>query len=283
MSFFSVQNLLDRSRYWQCTNEEYHADTTHDSHSSLDLFRTSVAQYAARRILKSCSAPAPSDAMLFGSLFHTVVLEPDSLLTEYVVEEKNDRRTTAGKIAAAQFETLHAGKKLVSQFDMNRAWNMRKGIMANGMAAELIMSQGLSEVSFKVLDCKYNIPLKVRIDRLTKDGVIADLKSTEDVSPAAWSKTVHNFGYYRQAAMYLEAAAQLGIRGPFIFIAVSKTPPHESVCYQLDDAAIALGHAENDKIKKDLAKCRETGIWLSRYSNIVNKVGLPRYAYSVGR
>ena len=51
-------NLLDRARYWECTNAEYHANDTHDSHSSLDLFMHSIEQYAARRMFRTARSPA---------------------------------------------------------------------------------------------------------------------------------------------------------------------------------------------------------------------------------
>jgi exodeoxyribonuclease VIII len=276
-------NFLDRSRYWECTNAEYHADVTHNSHSSLDLFMHSIEQYAARRVFFTAPNPAPTPAMLFGSLFHTAVLEPESLEKEYVLEEKHDRRTKVGKAGAADFIERSEGKIITSADDMDKAWAMRHGICRNSAAASLVFSPGISEVSMKCLDEETELPLKIRIDRLTENGTLVDLKSTDDVSPTAWSKTVYNFGYHRQAAMYLDCAKQYGIPGPFIFIAVSKTPPHEAVCYQLDAQAVGLGRAENHSIMSELRCCLEHNNWMGRWSNQVNSVGLPRYAYSVGR
>ncbi len=276
-------NFLDRSRYWECTNAEYHADITHNSHSSLDLFMHSIEQYAARRVFGTIPSPAPIPAMLFGSLFHTTALEPESLDREYVLEEKHDRRTKKGKIGYADFVERSAGKIVASREDMDKAWKMREGIGRNAVAAQLVSGPGISEVSMKCLDEETELPLKIRIDRLTENGLLVDLKSTEDVSPTAWSKTVYNFGYHRQAAMYLDCAKQYGIPGPFVFIAVSKTPPHEAVCYQLDASAIGLGRAENDSIKRELRKCVELDRWDGRWSGTINSVGLPRYAYSIGR
>ncbi len=278
-----MPNLLDRSRYWNCTNAEYHADMTRDSHSSLDLFMHSIEQYAARRVFFTAPNPAPIPAMLFGSLFHTTVLEPEVLEKEYVLEEKHDRRTKVGKVGAADFLERSEGKTIISADDADKAWAMRTGIGRNPAAAKLVFSSGISEVSMQCEDEETKLPLKVRIDRLTDNGSLVDLKSTEDVSPTAWSKTVYNFGYHRQAAMYLDCAKQYGIPGPFIFIAVSKTPPHEAVCYQLEAQAVGMGRAENTSILRELKDCKETNLWHGRWSGSINSVGLPRYAYSVGR
>jgi len=276
-------NLLDRSRYWECTNAEYHADVTHNSHSSLDLFMHSIEQYAARRVFFTIPAPAPTPAMLFGSLFHTTTLEPESLDTDYVVAEKHDRRTKKGKIGHADFVERSAGKTIVDAADASKAWAMRSGIGRNAVAAQLVSGPGISEVSMRCQDQDTGLLLKIRIDRLTANGILVDLKSTEDVSPNAWSKTVYNFGYHRQAAMYLDCAKVYGIPGPFIFVAVSKTPPHEAVCYQLDAGAIGMGRAENNTIMRELKTCLCTEKWQGRWSGAINSVGLPRYAYSVGR
>src|SRR5579864_8900893 len=164
-------NLLDRSRYWNCTNAEYHGDLTHDSHSSLDLFMHSIEQYAARRVFRTVPNPPPTIPMVIGSLFHTTVLEPEQLAAEYAEREKNDRRTKAGKIAAADFEERASGKTIVEPEQIELAWAMRDGIFRNNYAAELLRAPGLSEVSMQCVNQDTGLPLKIRVDRLTQTGV----------------------------------------------------------------------------------------------------------------
>ena len=192
--------------------------------------------------------------MIFGSLFHTTVLEVESLEREYSLEEKHDKRTKKGKIGYADFAERSEGKTIVSQVDMDKAWEMRVGIGRNPTAAQLVFGPGISEVSMQCCCQETGLPLKIRTDRLTESGKLVDLKSTEDVSPSAWSRTVYTFGYHRQAAMYLDCAKQYDIPGPFIFVAVSKSPPHEAVCYQLDEQALSLGRSENELILRELCE-----------------------------
>lgn len=276
-------NLLDRSRYWQCSNHDYHADLTHDSHSSLDLFMRSVEQYAARRVFNTVQPPPPTEQMEFGSLFHSICLEHDKFDEEYILQEKFDRRTKKGKIGWADFLERAYGKKIVEPEDVERAYAMRDGVDRNAYSSALIFDNGISEVSMQCVDQETGLPLKIRIDRLSATGEMGDLKSTNDVSPSEWSKTVYKYGYHRQAAMYLDCARQYGIEGPFTFIAVSKEPPHEAVPYRLDENAVAMGRAENGIILRELKERWETGDWHGRWSSGVQVVGLPRYAYSVGR
>lgn len=265
---------------WECTNEQYHSDTTHDSHSSLDMFHASVEQYAALRVFKTIARPAPTEPMVFGSLFHTVVLEPERIGLEYAIERHFDRRTKQGKIDSAQFAEENSGKKIVTQQDIDQANAMTAGIIRNPVARLLLLDEdGQVEGSYKWVDAATGCKLKMRVDLLIANGgSIVDLKSTKNPSPAEWMKAVDNFGYHRQAAMYLEGAKACGMEiDQFIFLAVSKEPPHECVAYELDERAIYTGREENKRIMQDLAARRASNDWSGRWSGKVQTVSLPTW------
>ena len=48
--------------------------------------------------------PEPTPALLFGQVFHKLVLEPNLFEQEFVVAPECDRRTKAGKMAWADFQ-----------------------------------------------------------------------------------------------------------------------------------------------------------------------------------
>ena len=105
------------------TNEEYHADPA-VSKSHLDQIARSGYHYWARYLNPDRQPVKPTAAMLFGTLVHTAVLEPDELRNRYDLAP--DRRTKAGKALAAEMESK--GITPVSAADMEAALTMAAGV-----------------------------------------------------------------------------------------------------------------------------------------------------------
>ena len=85
------------------TNEEYHADPA-VSASHLHMVAKSPYHYWSRYLNPDRQPVKPTAAMLFGTLVHTAVLEPDELRNRYDLAP--DRRIKAGKELAADMEPV---------------------------------------------------------------------------------------------------------------------------------------------------------------------------------
>ena len=106
---------------------------------------------------------------------------------------------------------------------------------------------------------------KCRTDAISTDGqFVLDLKSTDDVSPAGFGRTIANFGYHVSAAWYLDILAGLyGKDAPqgFAFIAAQKTRPFDVAVHYLTDRQIYLGRLIYQKHLRRLTRCLATGHW----------------------
>ncbi len=259
-------------------NETYHLDYSRDSHSSLEMFRRSIEEYAAVRVHRTMMPPEPTPAMVFGAAFHTFILEPDRFQRDYAVSPTFDRRTKNGKEAAAQWAAENAGKIPVAVEDLDLMEAMLAGLRRNRFAVGAIDSAGVVETPVE-WDCEQTgLALKCRPDKVLASGLIVDLKTTNEIEPVEFAKTVANFGYHRQAALYLAGLSRRGITGPFLFVAVSKRPPHESACYVLDPPTIEKGQEQNRLTLAELAERKLNGDWAGRWSNVIETVSLPRWA-----
>ena len=97
-------------------------------------------------------------------------------------------------------------------------------------------------------------------------GIVVDLKTTRDASPAGFKKSVRMFRYDVQAAWYLDGVNKGFAKGEemfttFIFIAVEKEPPYGVAVYQLDEDDVQKGR---DKAAHDMstyANAITTGIY----------------------
>ena len=124
------------------SNEEYHAGPG-VSKSDLDLIARSPAHYVAAKELGRKVTPA----MITGSMFHTLVLEPESFLLEYAVCPVGiDRRTKAGKASWASFEAESDGKQIVKREDLSAIQAMADSILRHPLARPLVTG-GVAEQS----------------------------------------------------------------------------------------------------------------------------------------
>lgn len=252
------------------SNAEYHSlDAV--GKSDLDLIAKSPAhwKYAVRE---------ETAAMKLGSAVHCAVLEPARFATEYTAAPECDKRTKAGKEAFQEFATAQAGKTVLSAEDAHLCKRMQESVLSHPRASDYL-KRGQAEVSGLWKDDEFNVRCRMRVDWLTDESVLIDLKTTQDASPDAFAKSCATFRYHVQAAWYLDGYCQASNDLPmgFIFIAVEKTAPYAVALYELDARAIDYGR---QLARRDLARyanAREFDVWPA-YSDAVQSLSLPAWA-----
>jgi len=192
--------------------------------------------------------PQPNDAMRFGTLVHTMVLEPDSMNSEFVVApEGMSKRTKAYK---ALVET-NPDKMVITPDDLRRAGEMKAALMAQEEAKRLLwMTDGANEQVvqevFKVDG--QDVPVRAKVDRQYWDDdgslVVVDLKTTKNPSKAKFVRSIMDFGYLGQLAFYADmtGAAQAKI------VAVQSVAPYQVTVVSFDTEAMQYGR----ELYKDL-------------------------------
>jgi hypothetical protein len=222
-------------------NDAYHAQT--DWLSSTQL----------KRALPSYTEPDDQAALDFGTLFHTVVLEPDNLDGYAVLDAdkigvkadgtpaQNPTATAAWKNAIA--EAKQDGKMVVSQADWDKAHRMADSVHRHHTASALLYDgQGVNEESAFWVD-EAGVKHKARFDRRIP-GAIVDLKSTscKPLTAEELAKATAAYLYDLSAAHYLAVADGLELDAQtFALVFVSKHPPHHVYVCDLDDAFLADG------------------------------------------
>jgi hypothetical protein len=203
------------------------------------------------------------DALLFGTLFHVAVLEPERLATfadDHALRvldaakvgvkangepADNPRSTKAWKEAIAEAEK--AGQRVIDR-SMWDAWleqveAMRQAVVAHDTAADLLFNrEGSNELSaFAEVDGQR---CRARFDRHIS-GAIVDLKSTT-AKPGRKSLgyAIRDWLYDLSAAHYLAVAEALGIDvQAFVLVFVGKEPPHYVTVVDLSEQTIHNGRA----------------------------------------
>jgi len=216
------------------TNAEYHA---HPALGSSNLKQILKNPYAFATGIKQ----EQTAAMALGSAVHTLVLEPHKFGEEFAVAPEYDARTKEGKEIKAAFEASCIGKTILKADEYERAKTCSE--IAKQIAGRFFKG-GVAESSFfSEFD---GTAVKCRPDYYLEDlGIIVDVKTTADASPDGFIKSVANFGYYLQAAFYMDVLQSLGKNADkFMFVAIETKEPFMVGLYTLDSVSIDFGRSE---------------------------------------
>ena len=244
------------------------------SASGAKLLNRSAAHY-----LHNKANPAkPSAAQMFGTLVHSLVLEPETVNNLYAAAPKFDKRTNAGKAGFAEFEAANAGKTIIDLDDFQRAQRCATAVWDHPTAGALFALAQHREVT--VLFERYGVQCKARIDAIF-DSTVLDLKTTRDGSPSGFSRSCAAYSYQAQATHYIYAAEESELicedtedETRFFFIAVESLEPHNVAVYELTAADHLAGHDLMVKAANVYKSLSDPHQWRG-YPKAVTKIALP--------
>lgn len=242
--------------------------------SGLDIFRRSPFHFQHSKT----NPKPPTPAQAFGQFFHSLVLEPDSVKDQYLIEQKFDRRTKDGKEAAAQFELASFGKTVVTALEWERAHAMRDAIYKHKIARVLLDSEH-KELTLFWIDPETGLQCKARLDLFNEGHFsIGDVKTTVDAGYSAFTRSVVEYYYHVQDAFYTDGARICGMDAQrFFFICIEKDPPYAVAIYRLNvDEFQRVGR---EIYRRDLLKykeCIESGNWPG-YAEEIRDLEMPGY------
>lgn len=249
---------------------EYHKSAA-TSKSQLDQMAKSPAHYLASLTTPRKETPA----MRIGSLFHGMVLEG----VKIAVAPQCDKRTKEGKATWEAFCLENQGVEIVTAEEGEMLLGMRESVMAHPAARALLNGPGIAEGSCFWYDEQSGELCRCRPDFYREDGIVVDLKTTEDASLEGFTRSVAKYNYAMQAAFYsdgIEAATMKPVHG-FAFIACEKTPPYAVQCFQLDFQAMEAGRVTYRNLLLDLADCKIANKFTA-YSEKIETLSLPNWA-----
>lgn len=276
--------------------EQYHAIPAM-SNSALSAMSRSPRHYWSAYINPERPPRVETKPMFTGTLAHCAMLEADAMAARYIVTpEDAPRRPTAAQWGAkkpsadsqaamawwSEFNARAAGRLIVTAEQYETTRQQIAAVQAVPELAALLQT-GQSEVSFFWIDPDTGVHCKARADHVHRvaDGraILLDLKTTSDVSPEQFSRSVWNFGYHRQDAWYsrgFELASGTAVAA-FVFGAVASDYPHIAVPYILDDAAKAIGAEQCRDLLASYAQCKAADYWPA-YGSGVQLLSLPAWA-----
>jgi hypothetical protein len=242
--------------------------------------------------------PRPSsEEQVLGTAAHTLVLEPEAFSSLYTAADQCRETTGKGARCSRLGAVRRDGDWYCSQHDPDkgalsdpvqvlapdqweRAHRIRDAVLAHESASYLVGLAGDVEVSLLWDDADSGVRCKGRPDKLARSiDAVVDLKTTQDAGRESFVRSIYNFGYFRQAAMYLGGlqACELAFRH-FVIIAAEKTPPYGVAVYRLNDDVVEAGRAQLRALLATYRYCQERGEWPC-YPGEIQNISLPRWAW----
>lgn len=223
----------------------------------------------------------PTPALIFGQLFHSLALQPETVKDLFAISPNIDRRTKAGKEAFAEFEAESSGKTIITGDMVNTATDMVDSLFSNEFAKKLL--SGEKEKPFFWTDDLTGEECKCRADCLTEIGdqlIIVDLKTAECAETEAFMRAAIKHGYDLQAAMYSEGVKKNTGKDPlFVFIAIEKKPPYAVNVLQADKLFLRRGGDLFRELIGIYHDCKDSGNWYGYLGkhNMINNLALPAW------
>ena len=224
----------------------------------------------------------PTPSLIFGSLVHKLLLEPETFDDDFAIIPDVDRRTKAGKEAYNAFLSGFSERYIISHSDYEKALQMANKAKQTPFVSKLL-DNGKHEVAYYWEDDLTKELCKVRLDCVSEVGgkkIIVDYKTTANASTESFMRSAINYGYDFQAAMYCEGYEKSTGKKPlFVFIAQEKEPPYAVNILQADEYFLKRGYDVFRELIGVYHDCKESGNWygyLGAY-DVINNLSLPSY------
>lgn len=233
-------------------NEEYHSYKG-VSKSGLDKVARSPAHY------KGIKQKEPTRAMAIGTAIHAAILEPTRFDKEYCITEAPLRTAKAYKDAKAE----HGGELTLTAPEGEKVMGMRKAVESNSHALAELNKEGDAELSATCTDPETGVIIRARFDWLNVDRVVVDVKKTQDIREGKFAKSVGDYRYHVQEAMYSFIYKQItgDDIASFYFLAVEEEAPHSNRMFLLSDLAREMGMFYFRRDLRVYADCINSGKW----------------------
>lgn len=242
----------------------------------LKVFEESARLYQQRFVTRELPSPPHTEEQKIGLATHLGLLEPERFETDIKVAPKCDKRTKQGKAAYTAFlQDCSPSSLVLEQEDMKRVAGMLKSLRSNPLVAALC-SRATAFEKPVIWQCDHTgLNLKVKFDGLIPTGFF-DLKTSANPRPKEFEKSVARY-YVRQLCQYAEGYRELlfGEEPEIYYIVVGNRHPYDSFVYRFKDQLADECHVDWMHALERLAKCYETGVWLSPEQLQVTDLQLP--------
>lgn len=271
---------------YQKSDEDYHAEKDYISASAMKKLKVSPAHFKEEEV------EPETDALIFGSAYHSFILEPDKFENEYYIFDdhviceqligdgyKSPRQTKAYKEWETSEMRVIGNKKVITKNIFDTIRSMKEKLMHHPYAKMLLLN-GENEQGYsgEIITDVGPINVKFKPDKVNeKKKLIIDLKTTFDASADGFTKHAADLNYHIQASFYsdlMELISGDNMAYTFIFIAQEKKKPYAFNLFECSPQFIAQGRYEYELLLMLYKYCLDNNYWPGYQVWCQNKYGL---------
>lgn len=279
--------------YTDITIEDYHANRTHVSATTLKYAKESLKHYDWYRNGKM--PVNQTSAMSFGNAFELALLSPDEYVRKVAVMPEDDwyneiktanpdvktwRNTTMYKERFARWNAENYGKYIINETG-NESFETIEEMLSSCYADKVIQALIKNteyQLSLFWTDPETGVKLKTRPDICKrKKNVIVNLKTTIDGSPQAFSKDLNKYDYPLQASIEIRGCLASGAMesiDKYFWLVVEKVAPFNATIYEFAERDIAACSDNLDFILHKISKAEKQNIWPGYSDQADNEHGI---------
>lgn len=252
-----------------------------------------------------------SDAMRLGTAIHAAILEPGTFKDRLALEpetvaavlDSKDRVVRASNVGPGELVHVGPGERVEVQQINRRIAAHRKCLEAWADACKaqgrVIVKQSEYDVLTGILAQVGNTPelntllrggtpeavatwqvgtrqCKGKADYIVQHPTfgkcIVDIKTTQDGSPSAFSRSCFNYAYDLQAGWYADGFGADSV----IFVVCEKSAPYTVAIYRADDSFVDRGRSLYRRLLERLSQCEQANRWPG-YTDGVGTLLLPAW------
>ena len=276
---------------------DYHAAPGLSSSAVRCFYQQSALHYYHYYVLKDVKKKAMTEALLLGTLVHSLILEPDTFYENYRQELNKDDYSnllntvpdlnayceqhglaTGGK-KAELIERVLAHDNTIPIWSLINAQNERdprlvikkdiwdkchymRDSVFNHPQISTLFAEGRPEVSVWGQHGETKLLTKCRCDWLRNDGIVIDLKTSVSSSPDKFSLECAKYNYALQQTHYMDTLLTSGYpQSEFLFVVIEKEPPFLCQCYVLDKHSVNMAEQTYHKTLFHICRCQNDDEW----------------------
>lgn len=253
--------------------------------------KTVLAHYETHEPTDVLDALAEPQHFRLGRAAHLALLEPHVFAKTFLKEPAftgltkdgrvSDKSAEARESRLAWYKSLPPEALVLSEKLYLKLEGMVNSIL-NCPDACALLKQGIPELTGYYRHPSTGVLCKIRPDLWNEQvRVLIDIKTTENSSREAFSKSLYKYKYPLSMAMYADGIFQISGIQPetHVFVVVETKPPYLCAVYYLKESAFQLGYEEYQHSMIKLGHCITTGQWPQRQAYGMEEIDCPPYAY----
>lgn len=234
--------------------------------SNLSHMRKSPAHYLHALTNKR----KDTSALNTGSALHTLVFEPETYAERFTTYAASKSKGEGARKAweAFQEDARERGLIILDADEEARAQGCAAAVRSKA-SAYIAPSKGRAEIPITWTDADTGLLCKARLDWLTIDRVLVELKSTRSTDERNFANQAWKLGYFHAQMFYsMGVAAATGCtldEVPFLFVAVESEPPYDVALFEPCEETRYAALEDVRKLLAQLAECQRKQKWPGRY------------------